>query len=108
MINIRDIQARYSKWPEPREVTEARERITKAFEDLKFIEESHQYFVEDREYPPVSTVCHKFEPYVDWDQIAATKAKKLGKLRRHYRKSGIKIISPVHHVVVRLIGLVNR
>ena len=81
MINIRDIQARYAKWPEPREVTEARERITKAFEDLKFIEESHQYFVGDREYPPVSTVCHKFEPYVDWDQIAANKAKKLGKTK---------------------------
>jgi hypothetical protein len=81
MINIRDIQARYAKWPEPKEVTEARERITKAFEDLKFIEESHQYFVGDREYPPVSSVCHRFEPYVDWDEIAVNKANILGKTK---------------------------
>lgn len=81
MINLRDVEARYNKWPEPKEVTEARERITKAFEDLKFVEDSHQYFVGDREYPPVSTVCHKFEPWVDWDQVAAEKAKKLGKTK---------------------------
>lgn len=78
MINIKDIEERYKKWPEPKEVGEARKMITKSFENLKFIEESHQYFVGDREYPPVSSVCHRFEPYTDWDKIAENKAAKLG------------------------------
>lgn len=78
MINVKDILARYKKWPEPKEVEEAREKITEAFSNLVFIEGTHQYFVGDKELPPVSSVCHKFEPYVDWDKIAETKAEKLG------------------------------
>ena len=78
MINKKDIEARYAINPEPLDVSEARKLIEESFKDLRFIEESHQYFVGDQELPPVSTVCHKFEPYVDWDSIASRKAAKLG------------------------------
>lgn len=78
MINLKDIEARRKVNPEPQEVTKARELITDAFSDLMFIESSHQYFVGIQEYPPVSSVCHSFEPYVDWDAIAERKAAKLG------------------------------
>jgi hypothetical protein len=86
MINIEDIKARYRINPEPREVTETRELITDSFKDLLFIEDSHQYFVGDQELPPVSSVCHKFEPYVDWDKIAENKAIKLGKTKETLQK----------------------
>ena len=86
MINIKDIEARYKICPEPIEVTKARELITDSFSELVFKEDTHQYFVGEREYPPVSTVCHKFEPYVDWDKIAETKAKKLGMTKEALQK----------------------
>ena len=78
MIKKENIEARYLNNPEPIEVNEARKLIKEHFKDLRFVEDSHQYFVGDLELPPVSTVCHKFEPYVDWDQIAGRKASKLG------------------------------
>ena len=86
MINIKDVEERYRQNPEPQEVTLARQQITEAFEDLRFIEETHQYFVGDHEFPPVSSVCHRFEPYVDWDSIASRKAKKLGMTKEALQK----------------------
>ena len=78
MINKKDIEERYKQNPEPQEVTLARQQILDAFSDLVFKEETHQYFVGPKEFPPVSSVCHRFEPYVDWEGIADRKAKKLG------------------------------
>ena len=78
MINKKDIEARNQINPEPLEVTKTRALITDTFEDLEFIEETHQYFVGEDELPPVSTICHGFQPYVDWDSIAEKKAAKLG------------------------------
>jgi hypothetical protein len=86
MINLKDIEARYKINPEPIEVKRTRELIRESFSDLKFLEETHQYFVGDQEYPPVSNVCHRFEPYVDWDSIAERKAKKLGKTKEELQK----------------------
>lgn len=86
MINIKDVEERYRQNPEPQEVTLARQQITEAFEDLRFIEETHQYFVGDHEFPPVSSVCHRFEPYVDWDSIASRKAKNLGMTKEALQK----------------------
>ena len=78
IINLRDIESARQLYPEPPEIKETRELITECFKDLQFIEDSHQYFVDGVEYPPVSSVCHRFEPEVDWDSIASKKAKKLG------------------------------
>lgn len=78
MIRKKDIEDRYKQNPEPIEVTLAREQITDAFKDLVFLEDTHQYFVGPHEFPPVSSVCHRFEPYVDWEGIAEAKARKLG------------------------------
>ena len=35
---------------EPREVTEIREKILNKFQDLLFVEESHQYFLKGEEF----------------------------------------------------------
>lgn len=86
MINKSDVEARRIRWPEPKEVTGVRNLITESFKDLVFLEDSHQYFVGDREFPPVSSICHRFEPYVDWDQIAENKAQKLGRTKEDLQK----------------------
>lgn len=60
-------------------VSECRNLILDKFGDIKFIEESHQYFIEDEEYTPVSNIIKEFEPVVDWDQKAEDFARKWGK-----------------------------
>lgn len=60
-------------------VGECRNLILDKFGDIKFIEESHQYFIEDEEYTPVSNIIKEFEPVVDWDQKAEDFARKWGK-----------------------------
>ena len=47
---------------------------------IKFIEDSHRYFTEDdRELISVSKLYKKFEPFVDWKEIANKYAKKMTK-----------------------------
>lgn len=56
----------------------ARNYILDKFGDIKFIEESHQYFIGDDEYSSVSSLIHEFEVHVDWDKKAEDYAKKHG------------------------------
>lgn len=53
-----------------------REYIGEKFKDINFIEESHQYFIDEKEYTPVSTIIKEYEVYVDWDEKAEAYAKK--------------------------------
>lgn len=59
---------------ELKEVIEAREKLYKAFSNIKFNEELHQYHVienENRvEYTPVSTVIHNFFKPFNTDEVA--------------------------------------
>ena len=67
-------------------VSECRNLIIDKFGDIKFIEESHQYFIEDEEYTPVSNIIKEYEPEVDWDQKAADYARKWGKKKDDVQK----------------------
>jgi hypothetical protein len=83
MLNINDIRKRLERNPEPDEVKEIRENITKTFSNLEFIEDVHKYYLPQSdgtktELPSVSATAHRFEPEVDWDEICAAKALKLG------------------------------
>jgi hypothetical protein len=83
MININDIKNRYEHNSEPKEVEKTRKLITKSFKNLEFVEDVHKYFLpaEDGtkiELPSVSSIIHNWEYEVDWDEIAQTKALKLG------------------------------
>lgn len=55
---------------------EVRDYILNKFGDINFIEESHQYFIDETEYQSVSSVIHEYEVYVDWDKKAEDYAKK--------------------------------
>lgn len=56
----------------------AKEYIDDKFKDIKFIEESHQYFIDEKEYTPVSNIIEEYEQYVDWDLKAGEYASKRG------------------------------
>ena len=91
MLNIRDIEKRISNNPEPKEITELREKITNRFSNLEFIEDGHKYYLhkEDgsvKEMNSVSSVCHMFEPEVDWETILINKAEKLGVDKEYLRE----------------------
>lgn len=62
----------------------AREYVLDKFKDIRFIEESHQYFIGDEEYCPVSHVISEYEEHVDWDKKAGEYAK-----RRRLNKSDV-------------------
>ena len=73
MLNIEDIKNR--NHVEPKEVTEIRDNIVNSFSKLRFEEEPHLYFLKQDDgtevtLPSVSSMTHRFEPYVDWDQKA--------------------------------------
>lgn len=75
MLNFKEILNYRKNNPEPREVTEIREKILSTFNKLQFVEETHQYFLPDDkgnlvEYDCVSNVTHQFVPYSNWDEIA--------------------------------------
>lgn len=53
-----------------------REYLFEKFGDISFIEESHQYFIDEQEYTPVSSIIEEYEEYVDWDKKAHDYAKK--------------------------------
>lgn len=45
---------------------------------MQFYEDSHKYIEEGREFTPVTYFLKSFQPFVDWKQEAAKKAKQLG------------------------------
>lgn len=69
-----------------RKVNECRELIFDKFGNIKFIEEGHQYFIDDVEYTPVSNIIHRYEPYVDWDKKAGEYAIKHGRKKEDVQK----------------------
>ena len=98
MLNIEDVYERIEKNPEPKEIEEIRKHILSSFKELDFIEDGHKYFLNKDdgtkiEMNSVSSVCHRFEPLVDWDAIRDRKAKKLGisseELKRQWREKNI-------------------
>lgn len=98
MLNIRDIENRLSLYPEPKEINDIRENIKKSFSNLEFIEDGHKYYLHrkdgtTKEMSSVSSVCHRFEPEVDWETILEKKAKKLGidkeELREEWHQKNI-------------------
>ena len=98
MLNIEDIRRRLKDNPIPDEIYAARESITDKFKDLEFIEEGHKYFLHkpdgsSKEMSSVSSVCHLFEPTVDWDSILVNKAIKMGiskeQLQREWHETNI-------------------
>lgn len=102
MLNIEDIYERLDRNKEPKEIEEIRQHILSAFKDLEFIEEGHKYYLNKEdgskiEMNSVSSVCHRFEPYVDWDGIRARKAEKLGitdsELKRKWRENNLQSTS---------------
>lgn len=98
MLNISDIRKKLDKSPIPDEVLEIRQNITEHFKNLEFIEEGHKYFLhkengETKEMQSVSSVCHMFEPFVDWEEILERKSLTLGvdkeELRREWHEKNI-------------------
>lgn len=98
MLNIEDVYERIERNPEPKEIEEIRKHILSSFKELDFIEDGHKYFLNKDdgtkiEMNSVSSVCHRFEPLVDWDAIRDRKAKKLGisseELKRQWREKNI-------------------
>lgn len=98
MLNIEDVYERIERNPEPKEIEEIRKHILSSFKELDFIEDGHKYFLNKDdgtkiEMNSVSSVCHRFEPLVNWDTIRDRKAKKLGisseELKRQWREKNI-------------------
>lgn len=98
MLNIEDVYERIERNPEPKEIEEIRKHILSSFKELDLIEDGHKYFLNKDdgtkiEMNSVSSVCHRFEPLVDWDTIRDRKAKKLGisseELKRQWREKNI-------------------
>lgn len=97
MLNIDDIKKRLDSNPEPIEVTKIREEILNKFSNLEFVQNGHKYFLhkenEVKEMKSVSSICHIFEPYVDWEDILDKKSVKLGvnkeDLRRTWKENNI-------------------
>lgn len=67
-------------------VRDCRNLVLEKFGDIKFIEESHQYFINDEEYTPVSNIIKEYEPEVDWDQKATDYATKYHKKKEDVQK----------------------
>lgn len=102
MLNITDIEKRLVDYPEPHEISEMRERIVNSFNKLEFVEEGHKYYLHNddgtiTEMNSVSSICHRYEPEVDWDNIAVNKAAKLGikvdELKRQWKEKNIQSTS---------------
>lgn len=98
MLNIKDIRNKFLENPEPPEVYEIRTKIKTAFKNLEFIEDGHIYtlYKEDgssKNMNSVSSICHLFEPVVNWDEILIRKSEKMGiateELKRQWRETNI-------------------
>lgn len=68
------------------EYKNAKKYIDDKFKDIEFIEESHQYFIDKKEYTPVSNVIKEYEVYVDWDEKAANYALKHGLVKENVQR----------------------
>lgn len=74
---------------EPKEVTEIREKILNKFQNLEFIESSHQYFLPQTdgsklELQSVSHVTHQFQEPFNEEEAAERYAKKHGKTKEYW------------------------
>lgn len=83
MLNIKNVQERLLRNPEPKIVSEIREKILDSFKDIEFVEKGHKYFLnkpgeEMVELECVSNVVKRFTPFTDWDEKAAKTALKRG------------------------------
>lgn len=81
LINIKDIEARNRI--EPPEVTAIRDHIKESFKKLRFEEGPHIYHLKTGKgkeitLPSVSSMTHRFQPYVDWDLKAENYGLKWG------------------------------
>ena len=56
------------------DLNKTRSHNKEKFNDINFIEESHQYFIGEDEYTPVSNIISEFEPYVNWNEKAEKSA----------------------------------
>lgn len=63
---------------EENEIRKTKEFIDEKFGNIEFIEESHQYFIDKKEYTPVSNIIKEYEHYIDWDLKAGEYAFKRG------------------------------
>lgn len=91
MLNINDIKEKISKSPIPSEIYKIRSSIKEKFKDLEFIEDGHKYYLHKKdgaikEMNSVSSVCHIFEPFVDWDSILLNKSVKLGVTKEELKR----------------------
>lgn len=109
MFHIDDIRARLQANPEPPEVAAIREKILNTFNKLEFVEEGHKYYLPDgngnkEELISVSKMIEEYVPYVDWDEVCARKAAKLGMdpkvLRRQWKENNLRATTSgsVHHL----------
>ena len=97
MLHISDIEKRLKINPEPDEVREMRETLLRHSENLEFVEEGHKYYLHKggtaKEMTSVTTMCHEFEPEVDWETVLVNKSRRLGidkeELRRTWRENNI-------------------
>lgn len=97
MLHISDIEKRLAMFPEPDEVREMREALIRQTEGLEFVEDGHKYYLHrngrTKEMTSVTTMCHVFEPEVDWEAILTNKAKRLQidkeDLRRTWKENNI-------------------
>ena len=71
---------------EPKEVTEIRQMILSAFNDLEFYEKGHKYFLHGKELPSVSSITHKFQEPFDEDGVAERYAEKHGETKEYWQK----------------------
>ena len=56
----------------------SRKKKTKLKKNMQFIESTHKYVEDGRQYTPVTYFVKFFQPWVDWDQKCRDKAAKLG------------------------------
>lgn len=71
---------------EPKEVTDIRNKILETFNELKFVEEGHKYYLRGEELTSVSHVTHQFEPFCDWEKVAENYAKKHGETKEYWQE----------------------
>lgn len=72
---------------EPKKVTEIREQILNSFNELKFVEEGHKYFLHDEELVSVSVLTHQYAQPFDQDSIAEKYALKHGETKEYWLKA---------------------
>ena len=99
MLNIKDIQERLKRNPEPQEVKDIRNNILNSFNKLEFIEEGHKYYLHHDDgtvesLKSVSETCHQFEQENDWETITKNYAEKhnmtVEQVKRMWHENNIK------------------